>query len=126
MAVSNYDYLQTFIAAEDLSKAAGKAVVFNSSGKVTTTTKDGGAILGILVHGGPADSEVEVCTHMGAKVRACVSAAVTVGSAVMVGADGRLATLTGTGKIGVGYAESAASNADEMITVVLTYAGVGE
>lgn len=125
MAVSNYDRLHTFIAAKDLSKDAGKAVCVTTGGKVTTNHTEGGAVLGILVLGGPADTEVGVCTELGSKVRARASAAITAGSAVMVGTDGRIATLAGTGKIGIGYALEAATNADEMITIVLTPAGVG-
>ena len=121
MAVTNYRALQALTAATDLSKGYGLGVVINASGDAALPAA-GKPIVGTIIETAPQGETLGVCCEQGVKSAARVSAAVTAGAALSVGADGRFATAA-TGSAIVGYALEAATAANQIITFMQTPGG---
>lgn len=121
MAVSNFRALQAFVAGVDLSTAYAMAVKIDTTGKVVLATEASGSI-GIVIEANPLDDVVGVCTEQGVRLPARVSEAIPTGGRVTVAADGRFKH-GASGDVCVGVATEAATEADQIITILYTPAG---
>jgi hypothetical protein len=106
-------------AAADLSAASNqfRAVRVTAAFAVNLTNAAGQATIGILQNK-PASGQPADIVMVGVS-KAVAGAAITVGSEVMAGADGRIITAATAGSNVIGVALEAAANANEVITVAL-------
>lgn len=116
MAISNEEFMVTYTAGEDLALGLA-AKLSTAAAKTALKATDGALFIGIVAMAVTSGSAVPIAVAGRCKVR--TQAAITIGAKVAVtDADARIKPAA-TGDEVIGFAEEAATAADQYISILL-------